>query len=290
MKIPNKQVNMRIIEYVSVVNAVRDLCINAASSLPSDVVDRINEAYDQEPFPRARYLISQIIENSKLSVSSGMPLCQDTGLAIYFISLGEGIRIEGGSLTDAVNEGTRRGYNEGYLRKSIVKDPLFSRTNTGDNTPAVIHIDPVPGDSLTITLLPKGGGCENMSYLGMLKPSDGREGVVKFVTDCVVRSGGNPCPPVVVGIGIGGTADKACYLAKKSLLRDIGSVHEDPCYAGLETEILENLNQSGIGPLGLGGKITALAVHIEHFPCHIASLPVAVSLNCHSARKASLIL
>ncbi|MFP4164998.1 MAG: fumarate hydratase [Chitinispirillaceae bacterium] len=281
---------MRSINFDKVAEAVRAMCMSAACDLPEDVLQRIEEACQSEPFDRAKIILEQILQNAEIGARERIPICQDTGFAVIFVTLGDKVKIEGGTLEDALNEGTRRGYRDGYLRKSIVDDPLFDRKNTGDNTPAIIHTAIVEGDKLKITLLPKGGGCENMSYLGMLKPADGKEGVIDFVKECIIRSGGNPCPPVVVGIGIGGTADKASYLAKKALLRRVGEPHRDQRYSQLEKELLKEINTTGVGPLGLGGETTALAVHIEHFPCHIASMPVAVSLNCHSARKASVIL
>ncbi|MFP4013978.1 MAG: fumarate hydratase [Chitinispirillaceae bacterium] len=281
---------MRSISYEKIVEAVRTMCMAAACDLPPDVLERIRAARETEPFGRAQIILDQILDNAQIGANQRIPICQDTGFAVLFVSFGDEVKIEGGTLNDALNEGTRQGYRDGFLRKSIVNDPLFDRKNTGDNTPAVIHTDIVKGDKLEITLLPKGGGCENMSYLGMLKPADGKEGVISFVKDCIIRSGGNPCPPVVVGIGIGGTADKASFLAKKALLRRIGDPNSDKRYSELEQEILQEVNATGVGPLGLGGRSTALAVHVEYFPCHIASMPVAVSLNCHSARRASVIL
>ncbi len=277
---------MRTVDFNTISDSVQKLCIQAACNLPADVSGKLKDALASEPFPRARYFLDQILTNEKIASDNRTPLCQDTGFAVFFVSIGSQVTFNRGTLVEAINEGTKKGYAEGYLRKSIVNDPLFARNNTGDNTPAIIHIDQVPGEKLEITLLPKGGGCENMSYLSMLKPSAGKQGVVDFVTDCVVKSGGNPCPPVIVGVGIGGTADKACLLAKKSLLRETGIPNGDPQYALLEAQLLEAINKSGLGPQGLGGKTTALAVHIEHFPCHIASMPVAVNLNCHSARRA----
>jgi fumarate hydratase subunit alpha len=276
---------MRAIPFSAIVEAVTKLCIDAASQLPPDVLAALERARDAEDSPRPKSLLNQCIENARLAATGNDPICQDTGVAVFFVEMGAEVAISGGTLTDAINEGTRRGYRQGFLRNSMVADPLFDRKNTGDNTPAVIHVEPVPGETLSISLLPKGGGCENMSALAMLKPADGPRAVVDFVTDTVVKSGGKPCPPVIVGVGIGGTADKASFLAKKALLRPIGSRHDDERYADLETDILEKINDSGVGPQGLGGRTTALAVHIETFPCHIASLPVAVNLNCHAARK-----
>ena len=279
---------MRTIPYKTIVEAVKKLCIQAASKLPDDVVAALNKALEAEESPRGKEILRQCIENAALAAGENDPICQDTGVAVYFVELGSDVTISGGTLADAINEGTRQGYRDGYLRKSMVADPLFGRKNTGDNTPAVVHIDVAAGETIAITLLPKGGGSENMSALAMLKPADGPEAVSDFVVATVVKSGGKPCPPVIVGVGIGGTADKAMLCAKKSLLRPIGKSHADRRYAELETTIMEKINASGIGPQGLGGRVTALAVHIEDFPCHIASLPVAVNINCHAARRAAI--
>lgn len=236
----------------------------------------------------AKEFFDQYAENSRIAESTRLPLCQDTGFAVYFIELGTDVRFDRGDIYSAVNEGTRQGYGEFFLRKSIVADPLFDRKNTRDNTPAIIHLKLVPGDKIKIILAPKGGGSENMSAVKMLKPSDGRQGVVDFVVNQVVNAGGNPCPPTVVGVGIGGTMEMAAILAKTALLRELGKPAEDERYAALEQEILEKINSSGVGPQGLGGNVTSLAVHILHHPCHLASLPVAVNLNCHAARHAEV--
>ncbi len=279
---------MRTVTFDSVVSAVRDLCMTAAFELPADLLDALKRAHERELSPQGREILGQCIENASIAAAELRPLCQDTGSALFFIKMGSECRITGGGIEDAVNEGCRQGYRDGYLRASIVEDPLFDRKNTMTNTPALLHLECVPGDTLTLTILPKGGGCENMSALAMLKPSDGKEGVVDFVVETVRKAGGNPCPPVIVGIGIGGTAETAALLAKKALLRDAGSFHKDIRYRRLEEEILDRINNTGNGPQGLGGVITALAVHVETFPCHIASLPVAVNLNCHAARKAKV--
>jgi fumarate hydratase subunit alpha len=281
---------MREIEYQVVVKAIKQLCFDAAYYLPEDVKAAMGEASRAEESPLGRSILRQCILNAEMASTDKLPICQDTGFAVYFVEIGTDIHIQGGVLTDAIQEGTRRGYAEGYLRKSIVCDPVFNRKNTGDNTPAVIHLDIVPGDVLSITLAPKGGGAENMSRIAMLKPSDGVEGIIQFVVNTVVQAGGNPCPPTIIGIGIGGTFEKVAYLSKKALLRSVGSRHPDPAYADLEQTILKKLNESGIGPQGLGGRTTALAVHIEAFPCHIASLPVAVNINCHAARHSNIVL
>jgi len=281
---------MKTIHYSDIVNHVADLCIRANIDLPADVLSSLERSLENEKNELARSILAKCIENAEIARQEEMPICQDTGFAVFFIEIGEEVQIEGGTLSEALNQGTVKGYNDGYLRKSIVSDPLYDRKNTGDNTPAIIHIDLVPGDTLNITLAPKGGGSENMSALAMLKPSDGEQGIIDFVVDTVVKSGGNPCPPTIVGIGIGGTFEKCAQLAKKALIRPVGEPNNDKRFAELERKILEKINSSGIGPQGLGGNTTALAVHIETFPCHIASLPVAVNLNCHAARHLSITL
>ncbi len=277
---------MRTVLFADVVEMVRLCCLSAAVNLPEDVLAALEKAYINESKPLAKELIGQCLENARIARAENMPICQDTGFAVYFVEMGTNVRIEGGTISEAITEGTRQGYRDGFLRKSIVSDPLFKRKNTTDNTPPIIHLTMVPGDKINVILAPKGGGSENMSALKMLKPSDGREGVVKFVTDTVINAGGNPCPPVIVGVGIGGTFEQAALLAKKALLRKINTPSEDAEYAELEQEILAKINASGVGPQGLGGDTTALAVHINHHPCHIASLPVAVNINCHAARHA----
>jgi fumarate hydratase subunit alpha len=281
---------MKTIQHSDIIATVKTLCIDAATILPRDILDRLAAAHSSEPFPRAKSILSSIIENARIAAASRIPICQDTGTAVVFVKLGENVKIEGGSLKDAINAGIREGYLSGYLRSSIVSDPIFDRKNTSDNTPAIIHIDLVENDLLEITLLPKGGGCENMGALAMLKPSDGLSGVIDFVSRTVVGAGGNPCPPVVVGVGVGGTADAACALAKRAHLRPAGVHHPDTRYAQLERDLLERINASGVGPAGLGGKNTALWVSVEYMPCHIASMPVAVSINCHAARRVTAVL
>ncbi|MBN2035960.1 MAG: fumarate hydratase [Chitinispirillaceae bacterium] len=281
---------MRIIPSSAVVDAVKKLCIEAAAQLPPDVLAALYTAFDNEESPRAKTILKECLKNAERAGAGNDPICQDTGVAVFFVELGSEVAFSGGDLVRAINEGTRQGYRDGYLRNSMVADPLFDRTNTGDNTPAVIHVDPVPGETFTIALLPKGGGCENVSSLAMLNPSDGAGTLVDFVAQSVIAGGGRPCPPVIVGVGIGGTADKASLLAKKALLRPVGSHHSDKRYGEVEREILQKINESGIGPQGLGGRTTALAVHIETFPCHMASLPVAVNVNCHAARRMKRIL
>ena len=282
--------SIRTVEFEDLVEMVRLCCLAAATKLPEDVEEALKNAFASESNPLAKELIRQCLENAEIARCENMPICQDTGFAVFFVEMGTMVRVNGGTIYEAITEGTRRGYRDGFLRKSIVTDPLFKRKNTTDNTPPIIHLTQVPGDRIDVILAPKGGGSENMSALKMLKPSDGRAGVVDFVVNSVVNAGGNPCPPVIVGVGIGGTFEQSALLAKKALLRKVGTPSEDAEYADLEREILEKINASGVGPQGLGGDTTALAVHINHFPCHIASLPVAVNINCHAARHAGFVL
>lgn len=278
---------MRKINYELIVEKIAELCQTAATRLPEDVHDALKKGMDGERSPLGAAILADCLENADIASETNCPICQDTGFAVYFIEMGVRASVKGGLLENAVAEGTALGYERGYLRKSIVVDPIFNRSNTGDNTPPVIHLSLVPGDEISITLAPKGGGSENMSAIAMLKPSQGRAGVADFVVDTITSAGGNPCPPVIVGVGVGGTFEKCAILAKKALLREVGTVNPDDAYATLEDEILTRINKSGVGPQGLGGTTTALAVHIESHPCHIASLPVAVNLNCHAARHAS---
>ena len=265
------------------------MCREANVYLGDEVADALKKALTREESPAGKEALRQLIENMGVACREQLPLCQDTGFAVFFIEWGQEVHLTGGSLKEAINEGVRKGYREGCLRKSVVADPL-NRVNTGDNTPAVIHTALVPGDRVKITFAPKGGGSENMSRLAMLKPADGLEGVVDFVIRCVREAGPNPCPPIVVGVGIGGTFDQVAVIAKKALLRPLGRPHRDPFYAALEQEMLKRINELGIGPQGFGGRVTALAVHIETYAAHIASLPVAVNLNCHAARHTERIL
>jgi len=274
---------MREVAYADVVETVSRLAIEANTFLGEDVLRALEVAAAREESPLGRQVLAEILENDRLAASERLPICQDTGAAVVFVEMGEEVSIKGGSLFDAIHAGVRKGYVEGYLRKSMVADPL-RRQNTKDNTPAIIHLELVPGDRLKITLLPKGGGAENMSRMAMLTPAHGAEGVKQFVLETVEKAGPNACPPVVVGVGIGGTFDTVGMLAKKALLRPVGSIHPDPFYAEMEKELLERINNLGIGPMGYGGRVTALAVHIEAAPCHIVSLPVAVNLQCHAAR------
>jgi len=281
---------MRDIEAVEITKTVSSLFREANNFLPDDVLASLEQARETEESPVGREVLARILENAVISAKEGIPLCQDTGTAVVFLELGQDAHIVGGDLYTAVDEGVRQGYNEGYLRKSIVVQPYSGRLNTRDNTPSVIHTDIVDGDRLKITVMPKGGGAENMTRLAMLTPARSRQGVIDFVVNAVDEAGSNPCPPVIVGVGIGGTAEKAVLLAKKALLRKVGEPNSDAEAAELEKEILRRINNLGIGPMGFGGRTTALAIHIEVFPTHIASLPVAVNLVCHSARHKEAIL
>lgn len=273
---------MREIDSSLITEVVARLCIDANYHLPPDVKKQIISSSKEESWKTASIILDQIIENFNIADENLQPICQDTGLACVFLSIGQDVHIKG-NLEYAVNEGVRKGYSQGYLRKSVVADPL-NRINTGDNTPAMIYYDICPGDKLKITVAPKGFGSENMSQIKMLKPSDGIEGVKDFIIKVVEDAGPNPCPPIVVGVGIGGSFDKAAYLAKKALLRPVDERNSEDFYAELEKELLEKINALGIGPQGFGGKTTALAVNIEKFPTHIAGLPVAVNINCHVTR------
>ncbi len=273
---------MREIQCSQLTDIIRRLCIEANCYLPGDIKERINACRGEEPWGQAQEILDRIIENYEIADRRNQPICQDTGVACVFLKIGQDVHING-DLTEAVNEGVRQGYTQGYLRKSVVGDPL-RRVNTGDNTPAMLYTEIVPGDKVEITVAPKGFGSENMSQIKMLRPSDGIEGVKDFVCKVVEEAGPNPCPPIVVGVGIGGTFDKAAYLAKKALMRSVDQRHEDPFYAELEQDLLERINALGIGPQGFGGKTTALAVNVEYFPTHIAGLPVAVNINCHVTR------
>ena len=277
---------MRELNAAAITDAVARMCVRANTVLPEDVKSAILAARQAEDWPVARDVLDRIIEN--YSIGRGIPICQDTGMACVFLNVGQEVHITG-DLTAAVNEGVRRGYTEGYLRKSVVRDPL-DRVNTGDNTPAMVYTELVPGDRVEITVAPKGFGSENMSRIAMLKPSDGLEGVKRFIVDAVEQAGPNPCPPIVVGVGIGGTFDKCALLAKQALLRPLGSHNDNPFYAALEDELLERINSLGIGPQGFGGHTTALAVNIETLPTHIAGLPCAVNINCHVTRHVKEVL
>ncbi len=280
---------MRQINTKEITDTVEKICIDANYNLGDDLVVSLQNALNKEESPLGKEVIAQILENAEIGKSKQVPVCQDTGFAVVFVEIGQEVAIEGQSLQEAINEGVRRGYKNGYLRKSIVKSPL-DRVNTGDNTPAVIHTNIVPGDKLKITFLAKGGGCENMSRTAMLTPAQGREGVVDFVVNTVKSAGANPCPPIIVGVGLGGTFEYATLLSKKAILRPVGRHNKDSNTANLEDELLEEINKLGIGPQGFGGKVTALAVHVETYPCHIATLPVAVNIECHSHRHKTIVI
>lgn len=279
---------MKTIKAEVITREVARLCQEANFFLGNDVMNAFKTAQESEESEIGREILQQLIENAEIAGREQVPMCQDTGYTVVFLEIGQDVHIEG-NVEDAVNEGVRLGYGEGYLRKSIVEHP-FRRKNTGDNTPAVIHIEFAPGDTLRIIVAPKGGGSENMSKIKMLKPADGKQGAMDFVVQCVREAGPNPCPPIVVGVGIGGTFEKSAYLAKKALLRELGTPHPDAEIAEMEQELLRRVNNIGIGPAGLGGITTALAVQIEIYPCHIAGLPVAVNLNCHAARHKEVVL
>ena len=277
---------MREIEAAAVTEAVRDLCIEANTRLPQVHLAALRRAFDEEESPLGREVIERLLENAEVARERCIAFCQDTGYAVFFVELGSEVRIMGGEIGAAIDEGVRRGYEEGYLRKSIVRSPI-DRTNTGDNTPAVVYYEPVPSDRLKLTMLVKGAGCDNMSALKMLTPADGLPAMKAFVVETIERAGPNASPPLTVGVGIGGPFEKAAQLAKKALTRPSGEPNPDPELATLEADLLDAINATGIGPAGYGGRQTALAVHVESFPTHIAAFPVAVNLDCHSHRTAS---
>ncbi len=280
---------MRQINTKQITETVEKLCIDANYNLGEDRIASLRSALEKEESPLGKEVITQLLENADIGRKEQVPVCQDTGFAIIFVELGQEVMLVGDNLQKAVNEGVRRGYKNGLLRKSIVKNPI-DRINTGDNTPAVIHTDIVPGDKLKIIFDAKGGGCENMSRSAMLTPAQGREGVINFVVETVKSAGANPCPPIIVGVGLGGTFDYSTLLAKRAILRPVGSSNKDKTIASLEVELLEKINKLGIGPQGLGGRTTALSVQVETFPCHIASLPVAVNIECHSHRTKTVVI
>lgn len=279
---------MRIIKSSQITEVVRDMCIKANIYLGEDVVESLKEYEKKESNELGKNILNILMKNCEIAKEKQMPICQDTGMAVFFVSIGQDVHIDGKNINDAINEGVKQGYKDGYLRKSVVTP--IERKNTQDNTPAIIHYDIVEGDSITIEFAPKGFGSENMSKMKMLKPSDGIEGIKNFIIETVKEAGPNPCPPIVVGVGIGGTIEKCAQIAKKSLLRDIGEHNEDENIKELEIEILKEINNLGIGPQGLGGNTTALAVNIETFPTHIAGLPVVVNINCHAARHKKVII
>ncbi|MCH4185179.1 MAG: fumarate hydratase [Eggerthellaceae bacterium] len=281
---------MKDISTTTITKEVRRLCIEAACDLPADVEKLVKHADETEESEFGVYAMDKICRNIEIARSTMVPMCQDTGMTIVFVEIGQDVHIVGGLLNDAINAGVAAGYTDGYLRKSVVIDPVLNRKNTGDNTPAIIYPSIVAGDTLRITVMPKGAGSENMSALKMLKPAEGLDGVKKFIIDTVINAGGNPCPPTIVGVGIGGNADKAMLLSKQALRREAGAPNPNPKYAALENELLEEINKSGVGPQGFGGRNTALAVAIETYPTHIATMPVGVTLNCHAARHKQVVL
>lgn len=280
---------MKIIHSDQIIQTVKELCISACMQLPEDVTQAMRQAAETEPFAPAQSILQQLRENAQTAEQRQIPICQDTGMAWVMVELGQEVQLKGMLLQQAVDEGVRRGYTEGYLRKSVVKDPL-NRVNTLDNTPALLHVELVEGDTMTITVAPKGFGSENMSRLAMLTPSAGAEGVKDFVVDAVRQAGGNPCPPIVVGVGIGGSFDRVALLAKKALMQPLNRPNPEPYYAAMEEELLQRINELGIGPQGFGGRTTALGVKILTYPTHIAGLPVAVNINCHVTRHRQAVL
>jgi fumarate hydratase subunit alpha len=288
--------SVRQIQYQTIVDAVKKLAVRVAHELPSDVKDALSAALRAETNPRARRILEQLIENYRLAESDKIPLCQDTGLAVAFVELGAQAAVQppkdrpDATLVDAVNEGIAQGYEEGFLRKSVVAEPLKTRTNTKTNTPAVVHLSMIPGDKIYIALIAKGGGCENKSQFKMFNPTENKEVVAQWIVDVAKNAGANACPPFVVGVGLGGDFEQCCLLSKKALLRNIGSAHPESFYAQMEKDLLTAVNACGLGPQGLGGDTTALALFIETAPCHIASLPVAINIECHSHRHGEIIL
>lgn len=277
---------MREIHVDIIRQTVKELFLKANYIIGDDIIEKLKESVQTEESESGKVILEQIIKNNEIAKNERIAACQDTGLTVLFVKLGQEAKVVGGDFNEAINQGVREAYIEGYLRKSVVDDPLFDRKNTNDNTPAIIHLEIVPGDKIHFLVTPKGFGSENMSALKMLKPADGVEGVKEFIVETVKKAGPNPCPPIVVGVGIGGTVEKAALLAKKATLRRVGEHNKDPRYAKLEKEVLEKINRLGIGPAGLGGRTTALAVNIEYFPTHIAGLPVVVNICCHAARHA----
>lgn len=282
--------DIRELDVAEVTAAVKDLCITANYDLPVDVYDALKAAEAAEESPVGREVLAQLVENADIAAADRVPVCQDTGFAVIFAEVGQDVHLTGGDFEGAVDEGVRQGYGDGYLRKSVAEEPGHARRNTKDNTPAIIHTTIVPGDQVRLTMMAKGGGAENMSSLSMLKPAQGWAGMADAVVETVSRAGSNPCPPVIIGVGIGGTIEMVTLLAKKALLRHVGSTHPDPRIAAMEDELLERINALGIGPQGLGGRTTALDVFIEEMPCHIASMPMAVNVQCHAQRHKTVTL
>ncbi|MBQ8637277.1 MAG: fumarate hydratase [Clostridia bacterium] len=280
---------MREVKSEIITDLVAKMCIEANCIIAPEIKNAIENAQKTEESEVGKTVLLNLLENARIAKEKMMPICQDTGMAVFFVELGKDVHIVGKNITDAINDGVKKGYTEGYLRKSVVKDPL-NRENTNDNTPAVIYTEQTDGDKIKITYAPKGFGSENKSALKMLNPSDGEQGVIDFVIETVRKAGANPCPPMVVGVGIGGTMDKAAYLAKKALTREITTENENKFYADMEKELLEKINMLGIGPQGMGGTTTAIGVNIEVFPTHIAGLPVAVNINCHATRHSVAVI
>ena len=281
---------MQKIKANQIKDKVKELFLKANFYINPDLMQRLKKALEEETSPIGKYVLKMIIENNKIASREEVPICQDTGLAVVFVEVGQEVYLIDGNFTEAINQGVREAYQEGYLRKSVVDDPVFERKNTKTNTPAIIYTDIVPGDKIKFLVIPKGFGSENMSTLGMLKPADGAEGIINFVVETVEKAGPNPCPPTIIGVGIGGTADKAMVVAKKAIARKIGSHNKNAKYEAMEKEAIKRINNLGIGPAGLGGNITCLAVHIDYLPTHIAGLPIAVNICCHAARHAEGIL
>ncbi len=288
--LPERRFTVRYIESDKISETVEALCVAAAHELPPDVLSALEKAAEAESDPQAREIITQLLENARIARAEQTPLCQDTGLAVVFVEQGADTAVRGVTLPDAINAGVAAGYEKGYLRKSVVGEPLKERSNTGTNTPAVIHHTTVPGDRLRITLMAKGGGCENKSRFRMFKPTAGTAEIIEWVVDVVSRAGADACPPFIVGVGMGGDFESCCLASKKALLRNLGQRNRDGFYAALEADLLGRINSLGIGPQGLGGDTTALAVMIETAPCHIASLPVAVNIECHSHRHKTAVI
>lgn len=286
----SKSSTIREIKAIQIKDTVKELFLKANFSINNDLINLLEDSLKKETSPLGKYALNMIIENSKIASLKKLPLCQDTGLGIVFIEIGQNVHVIGGDFKESINEGVKEAYEEGFLRKLVVDDPLFERKNTHTNTPATIYTDIIPGDIIKILVIPKGFGAENMSALTMLKPTDSKETVVNFVVETVRKAGGNPCPPTIIGVGIGGTIDSVMLLAKKAIFRRVGQHNPNEKYAELEAEILERVNNLGIGPAGLGGNITSLAVHVDYLPTHIAGLPLAVNICCHSARYAKGIL
>ena len=284
------KIKMRKIKASQIKDKIKELFLKANYYISKNLMNQLQEALEQETSPIGKSVLSMIIENDKIALREEVPICQDTGLAVVFIELGQEVRLVGGDFVETINQGVREAYLEGYLRKSVVDDPAFERKNTGTNTPAIIYTDIVPGDKIKILVIPKGFGSENMSALSMLKPADGAEGIINFVVETVKKAGPNPCPPTIVGVGVGGTADMAMVIAKKAIARKIGEYNKNKKFEVIEKEILKKINNLGIGPAGLGGNITCLAVNINYHPTHIAGMPVAVNICCHAARHAEGIL